>query len=130
MRRREALAAAAGLFGMAPATAKAALEVPPLPDDKLFARDPEGYWLRVRREQFLLPEGRAFLNVGSLGVAAKPALAATFSYLTQSASLEGLTSDGLPRWGGEPSTTGARSWPISSDARKTSWRSHATPPTA
>ncbi len=101
MRRREALLTAAGIFGLAPAVAKAALEVPPLPDEKLFARDPENYWLKLRREQFLLPEGRAFLNVGSLGVAAKPALAATFNYLTQSASLEGLTSDGLPRWGGE-----------------------------
>ena len=35
----------------------------------LFAAEPESYWNRVRRERFLLPDWRAFLNNGSLGIA-------------------------------------------------------------
>ena len=73
--------------------------IPPLPSAGLHDSDPELYWGKIRKEQFLLPEQRAFLNTGTLGVAPKPVLAATIKYLLSSAD---LTVDALPRWGGEP----------------------------
>ncbi|MCP5111953.1 MAG: hypothetical protein GY953_14085, partial [bacterium] len=66
MHRREAiqrLSMAAALFQL---PAIAADPPPPPPGDKLFAKDPEKFWDRVRRDQFLLPRWRAFLNNGSL----------------------------------------------------------------
>jgi selenocysteine lyase/cysteine desulfurase len=98
MNRREALrgtAYAAALFGL-PLGAAAA--TPALPDSKLFENDPETYWSRIRREQFLLADWRAFLNNGSLGVAPRPVLEAIAGYLDRAAA---LTSDEYPRWGYE-----------------------------
>ena len=87
------------MFGFSPDMR--AEKAPPLPPDRLYEADPEAYWARLRKEQFLLPEWRAFLNTGSLGVAARPVLTAAVDYLNRSAALE-VPEHGLPRWGGEP----------------------------
>ncbi len=76
-----------------------ASRLPPLPPSSLADSDPEAYWKRLREEQFVLPDARAFLNTGTLGVAPKPVLQATIDYLMRSAE---LTVEELPRWGGEP----------------------------
>lgn len=96
--RRQALAGAAGLLGLSMAPPRA-LAVPDLPDAALLRRDPEAYWKRIRKEQFFLPEWRAFLNNGSLGVMPKPVFAAVADFLETGAS---LTNDSYPRWGYEP----------------------------
>jgi selenocysteine lyase/cysteine desulfurase len=95
MRRREAAAYAAALFSLAPGRLRAAGQ---LPDRKLFDRDSNRYWKRIREEQFLLPGWRAFLNNGSLGIAPLPVVEAVADYLRRSAA---LTTDGYPRWGYE-----------------------------
>lgn len=84
------------MFGV-PATdrAKAAAS---LPDDGLFKKDPEGYWKRMRTEQFYLPDWRVFLNNGSLGVAPRPVLKAVEEYLERGA---GYVGEEYPRWGYE-----------------------------
>ncbi len=96
MNRREALSAAA-LFGLGsiPQRAGAATALPP---SSLFEQHAEQYWLRVRKEQFLLPDNRVFLNNGSLGVTPRPVLEAVVDYMTRGA---GLLSDEYPRWGYE-----------------------------
>ncbi len=93
MRRREILAGAA-LFGLPAAGAEGA----PLPDPALLQRDPETYWKRIRDEQFLLPDWRAFMNNGSLGITPRPVLKAVTDYLSQAAA---LFNDDYPRWGYE-----------------------------
>jgi hypothetical protein len=70
----------------------------PLPDEALFRRDPEAYWLQVREDQFSLPDWRVFLNNGSLGVAPRPVLATVIDYLNRSAA---LMMEEYPRWGYE-----------------------------
>jgi isopenicillin-N epimerase len=72
--------------------------VKPLPPAALRSSNPDEYWLKVREEQFLLPEWRVFLNNGSLGIAPRPVLAAVEDYLERSASLQ---VDDYPRWGYE-----------------------------
>ena len=105
MNRREAirnLTYSAALFGL-PASAIGA-EATSLPGSALFDGDPEGYWNRLREEQFLMPGKRAFLNTGSVGVAARPVVQTVCNYLEQSAALqmEGLhDEDAYPRWGYE-----------------------------
>jgi len=94
MRRREILAGAA-LFGL-PAAGGA--DGGPLPDPALLERNPETYWNRIRDEQFLLPDWRAFMNNGSLGIAPRPVLKAVTDYLSQAAA---LLNDDYPRWGYE-----------------------------
>jgi isopenicillin-N epimerase len=99
MRRRDLFshaASAAALFGLPAAPLQAASA---LPDKGLFQRDPEAWWLQVRKEQFFLPEWRAFLNNGSLGVAARPVLDAVGDYLSRAAA---LNLEEYPRWGYEP----------------------------
>jgi isopenicillin-N epimerase len=100
MRRRELLkqsAYAATFLGLplcgqsAPAHA--------LPPRTLLRQDPDAYWLRVRQEQFLLPDWRVFLNTGGLGVAPKPVLQAIAHHLNLAATLVG---DDLLYWGGFP----------------------------
>lgn len=71
---------------------------PALPDKKLLAASPETYWARVRGEQFFLPNWRAFLNNGSLGVIAKPVYQSVVEYLNRAAALE---MEEYPRWGYE-----------------------------
>jgi isopenicillin-N epimerase len=85
MKRRSLLAAMSGA-------------VVPLPEGKLFAAAPETYWKRLREEQFLLPEWRAYMNNGSLGVAPRPVLAAVEEYLAKGAA---MTGPEYPRWGYE-----------------------------
>ena len=94
MRRREILAGAA-LFGL-PAASGA--DGGPLPDPALWERAPQTYWTRIRDEQFLLPDWRAFMNNGSLGIAPRPVLKAVTDYLSQAAALQ---NDDYPRWGYE-----------------------------
>lgn len=94
MNRRDAVALS--LFGVA--AQGMAADIRPLPDPALLDKDPEKYWLQVRREQFLLPGWRAFLNNGSLGVAPRPVVRAVTSYLETAAA---LVHDEYPRWGYE-----------------------------
>src|SRR5580700_5128453 len=68
MNRRHALRAGAAIFGL-PWQKALFAAAPPLPADTLFKQDQEAYWKRIRDEQFYLPNWRAFLNNGSLGVA-------------------------------------------------------------
>ena len=98
MKRRDAIrytGYAAAMFGLSPDVNASA---PPMPDRSLLASEPERYWARIRSEQFLLPDWRAFLNNGSLGVAPKPVVMAVSDSLSRGAS---LTTDDYPRWGYE-----------------------------
>ncbi len=97
--RRQVLrgaAVAAGLFGL-PAAATSD-DAEPLPAKGLLEANPERYWEKIRKEQFLLPGWRAFLNNGSLGVAPRPVIEAVTRYLERSAA---LLMDEYPRWGYE-----------------------------
>ncbi len=75
-----------------------AAAVVPLPDLKLLDAAPETYWKRLRDEQFLLPDWRAYMNNGSLGVAPRPVVAAVAEYLERGA---GMIGSEYPRWGYE-----------------------------
>lgn len=94
--RRAALAAS--FLGFAAAKSRAAETAPPLPDPGLHAKDPEAYWKKIRDTQFLLPDWRAFLNNGSLGIAPLPVVKHVSDYLAQSAALQ---VPEYPRWGYE-----------------------------
>jgi len=98
--RREALRSltySAAMFGL-PASA-VATDLVPMPSSTLFTSDPDDYWSTLRDEQFLMPDARAFLNTGSLGVVPKPVLKAVKDYLDKSAALD--IPEGYPRWGYE-----------------------------
>ena len=69
-----------------------------LPPASLLSRSVDAYWTRVRNEQFLLPDWRAYLNNGSLGVAPRPVVQAVEESLERGAS---LVDDQYPRWGYE-----------------------------
>jgi len=84
-------AAAPGTHGLQKAA-------PALPDPTLRRTDPETYWSRIRRDQFLLPEKRAFLNPGSLGVMPRPVLKAVFDSMQRGAE---YPTDTVQRWGYE-----------------------------
>jgi isopenicillin-N epimerase len=86
----------AALFGL-PA---AAATIKPLPEAELASRSPDKYWDRIRKEQFLLPGWRAFLNNGSLGVAPRPVVQAVQDFIERSARLDMAEHD-YPRWGYE-----------------------------
>jgi selenocysteine lyase/cysteine desulfurase len=98
MNRRNALVTSATLFGVPWQKVMGAAPAP-LPDDKLFAHDPETYWTRMREEQFFLPKWRSFLNNGSLGVMPRPVYHAVAKYMEDAAALE--TPYPYPRWGYE-----------------------------
>lgn len=98
MNRRTALRAGATLFGV-PWQKITAAPAATLPDDALFARDPETYWTRIREEQFFLPKWRSFLNNGSLGVISRPVYEHVAKYMETAAALELPYS--YPRWGYE-----------------------------
>jgi isopenicillin-N epimerase len=98
MNRRNALRAGATLFGV-PWQKIMGATATPLPDDALFARDPETYWTRMREEQFFLPQWRSFLNNGSLGVLPRPVYQTVATYMEHAAALE--TPYPYPRWGYE-----------------------------
>jgi hypothetical protein len=70
--RRTILQAAAAL-GI---SSSAAAQETPLPPRELLTADADSYWTRIRREQFLLADNRAYLNNGSLGVAPRPVVRA------------------------------------------------------
>src|SRR5262245_28434517 len=100
MRRRELLKRSAFLTALLGATTSSSESTAqPLPDETLFREDPDAYWLRIRQEQFLLPDWRVFLNVGGLGVAPKPVLNSIAHHLNLAATLVG---DELLYWGGPP----------------------------
>lgn len=67
--------------------------LPPAPS----AND-DAAWLKIRKEQFALPEWRAYLNTGSVGAAPNRVVKASNDYLTQGAS---YSTDQYPRWGYE-----------------------------
>ncbi|MBL8231671.1 MAG: aminotransferase class V-fold PLP-dependent enzyme [Bryobacterales bacterium] len=96
MVRRHFFEAAGAMFGITGALTAAA--PPALPDRKMLERNADQYWKRIREEQFLLPNWRAFLNNGSLGIAPKYVVKAVADYLATSAALD---MDYYPRWGYE-----------------------------
>jgi isopenicillin-N epimerase len=98
MRRRELLkkgAYAATLVGLPISSSQSSAQ--PLPNETLFRQAPDTYWLRIRQEQFLLPDWRVFLNTGGLGVAPRPVLDSIAHHLNLAATLVG---DDLLYWGG------------------------------
>ena len=98
MNRRTALqnfGAAAALFGVPARSATKHVDLPP---PELRTKDADAYWTRIRTEQFLLADWRAYLNNGSLGVAPKPVVQAVADYMDRGAA---LTEDEYPRWGYE-----------------------------
>ncbi len=97
--RREALRhlLMAGTLTSVPFASFGAPVAPLRPGDGL-RTDPERYWSRLRAEQFLIPEGRGFLNPGSLGVMSRPVLQAVVDSLTRGAEYQ---SDEVVRWGYE-----------------------------
>jgi len=98
MRRRELLKKstyAATLLGL-PLSSQS-VPLPPLPNETLYRQDPDTYWLRIRQEQFLLPDWRVFLNAGGLGVAPNRVLQSIANHLNLAATLVG---DDLLYWGG------------------------------
>jgi selenocysteine lyase/cysteine desulfurase len=94
MNRRDLFSrSAAAMLGAASAGA-----APSLPTVSLREKDPERYWLKIRKDQFYLPEWRAFLNTGSLGVAPRPVVQAVTAFQELDAS---RAPDDYPRWGYE-----------------------------
>jgi isopenicillin-N epimerase len=91
----QSIGAAGSLFGI---PVHSAVKQNPLPPVDLLAKDTETYWNKIRKEQFLLPDWRAYLNNGSLGVAPRPVVQAIADYIEQSAM---LTGDEYLRWGYE-----------------------------
>ena len=75
-------AVATALFGIPLDRAEAAFgqDAPRLPDDKLFASDPERYWAELRR-QWLLAADHINLNCGSIGCSPLPVLRATIDHM-------------------------------------------------
>ncbi|MEO5953553.1 MAG: aminotransferase class V-fold PLP-dependent enzyme, partial [Chloroflexia bacterium] len=62
------------------------------------AADDDNAWLKIRKEQFALPDWRAYLNTGSVGAAPNRVVRATNDYLALGAS---YSTDQYPRWGYE-----------------------------
>jgi selenocysteine lyase/cysteine desulfurase len=93
MNRRTLIASS--LFGVA---ASARGPAQPLPPKALLASSADNYWGRIRKEQFFLPEWRAFLNNGSLGVAPRKVVDAVFEFERAG---DARTGDEYPRWGYE-----------------------------
>lgn len=62
------------------------------------AADDETAWRKLRSEQFLLPDWRAYLNTGSVGSAPRRVVEVTNRYLETGAS---YSTDQYPRWGYE-----------------------------
>ena len=93
MNRRALIAST--LFGVAAAPRASARSLPP---QALLASDADKYWRQVRKEQFLLPDWRHFLNNGSLGVAPRPVVDAIHEFEKAG---DGRISDDYPRWGYE-----------------------------
>ena len=77
---------------------KALAQPAALPALELLRTDPEQFWLRLRKDQFLLPEWRLFLNPGSLGVMPRAVLQAVINSLTLGAE---YPTDDVQRWGYE-----------------------------
>jgi isopenicillin-N epimerase len=75
-------AAAAALFGLAPAQAEQAFgqDGPPLPSTRLLDTDPDRFWAELRR-QWLLAADRINLNCGSVGCTPLPVLRAMIDHL-------------------------------------------------
>ena len=71
--------------------------LPPAP-----AADDDAAWLKIRKEQFALPDWRAYLNTGSVGAAPNRVVKATNDYMALGAS---YATDQYPRWGYEAMET-------------------------
>ncbi len=111
MRRRELLKGADAATLVALPISSRPLSVQPLPNEALFRQAPDTYWLRIRQEQFLLPDWRVFVNTGGLGVAPRPVLDSIAHHLNLAATLVG---DDLLYWAGPRMTIFVWSWPRSS----------------
>jgi len=94
-------AGAAALYGLT--TEALGAEAGSMPAASLLKSDADRYWAALREQQFLMPDNRAFLNTGSLGVAPRKVLDAVGNYLQKAAELEidGLQVERYPRWGYE-----------------------------
>ena len=97
--RREALLSLAGSAAVLALSDAANAKSQPLPDSSLLSSDADAYWRRIRDDQFLMPNERAFLNTGSLGITPRPVLEAVNAYLEKAAALH--IESGYPRWGYE-----------------------------
>jgi selenocysteine lyase/cysteine desulfurase len=93
MNRRSLIASS--LFGIA---ASARGQSQALPPSSLLASNADKYWGQIRKDQFFLPEWRAFLNNGSLGVAPRKVVDAIFEFEKAG---DGRIGDEYPRWGYE-----------------------------
>ncbi len=97
MNRRNLIASS--LFGIsAVASAVARGVTKALPPRALLESNADNYWRQVRKDQFLLPDWRAFLNNGSLGVAPRKVIDAVFNFERAGDARAG---DQYPRWGYE-----------------------------
>ncbi|MFQ5817806.1 MAG: aminotransferase class V-fold PLP-dependent enzyme [Terriglobia bacterium] len=104
----EALPAAASLppSPVAPATggfieALLCTPAPPLPDQALFARDPEAYWGALR-PQFLLQPDFLYLNNGTVGTVPLPVLRAWIEAILEVEQMEDPDTEQYPLWGYGP----------------------------
>jgi isopenicillin-N epimerase len=75
-------AVAAAVFGIPLSRTETAFgqDAPRLPDDNLFATDPERYWAELRR-QWVLAADHINLNCGSMGCSPLPVLRATIDHM-------------------------------------------------
>lgn len=101
--RRTLLAGVVALGASAPALAAARPKgaAVPLPDDALFARDPDRYWAALR-EQFLIPDDVVFLNPGTAGSSPRPVIDAMVAGLEDTEGMMMAGSEQYPLWGYGP----------------------------
>ncbi|MFQ5927743.1 MAG: aminotransferase class V-fold PLP-dependent enzyme [Terriglobia bacterium] len=74
---------------------------PPLPDEALFARNPEAYWAALR-PQFLLQPGFLYLNNGTVGTMPLPVLRAWIEAILKVEQMEDPDTEQYPLWGYGP----------------------------
>jgi isopenicillin-N epimerase len=71
---------------------------PAMPDDALFARDPEAYWAELRK-QFIFRPGFLYLNNGTMGSCPRPVLRAFIESILREEQLENDDTELYPLWG-------------------------------
>lgn len=101
--RRTLLAGVVALGASAPAlaTGRPKRSVAPLPDDALFARNPDRYWASIRK-QFLIPDDVVFLNPGTAGSSPRPVIDAVVAGLEDTERMMMPGSEQYPLWGYGP----------------------------